>query len=170
VSVAALLALTLVTSRQIGYWGSDIALWTHSAEVSPGNWKAEYLSGMALDADGQHQAAIGHYFRAAAINPTDPFNNLNIAQYEQNHANYAMAIDYYKKVLPQAWNAEQRATVLTNMAASYRMLGDTASADACLAKIRTLPQKTMDWQGAWWKNILPMIREYLHGGAAKPQN
>jgi protein O-mannosyl-transferase len=167
VSVAALVALTLVTSRQIGYWSSDIALWTHSAEVSPGNWKAEYLAGMALDADGQHQAAIGHYFRVAAINPTDPFNNLNIAQYEQNHANYAMAIDYYKKVLPQAWNAEQRTTVLTNMAASYRMLGDTASADACLAKSRALPPKTVDWQGAWWKNIVPMIKEYLHGGSAK---
>jgi tetratricopeptide (TPR) repeat protein len=169
-SVAALLALSVVTYRQIGYWSSNVTLWAHSAEVTSGNWKAEYWLGTALDADGQHQAARRHYLRAAAINPFDPFTNLNIAMYEHQRGNLVVAIEYYKKVLPQAWNSEQRAMALTNMASAYRGLGDTVSADQCMATIKTLPQRTVDWQGAWWKNIIPMIREYFHHASQPEKN
>ena len=168
-SVAALLALSVVTYRQIGYWSSDVSLWAHSAEVTSGNWKAEYWVGTALDADGQHQAAMQHYLRAAAINPFDPFTNLNIAMHEHQNGNLVVAIEYYKKVLPQAWNSDQRKQALTNMANAYRQLGDTASADQCMASIKTLPQRTVDWQGAWWKQVLPMIRAYFHRGASPPE-
>ena len=169
-SVAALLALSVVTYRQIGYWSSDVSLWAHSAEVTSGNWKAEYWLGTALDADGQHQAASRYYLRAAAINPFDPFINLNIAMYEHQRGNLIVAIEYYKKVLPGAWNSEQRAMALTNMASAYRGLGDTVSADQCMATIKTLPQRTVDWQGAWWKNIIPMIREYFHHASQPEKN
>ena len=164
VSILVLVALTVVTSRQIGYWKDDISIWGHSAEVMTGNWKAEYMLGTAQDAAGLHEAAIESWFRAAAINPTDPFTNLNIAMYEHRHLNLPMAIDYYKRVLPQAWNSEQKTQVLTNMATAYRQLGDTVSADACMSKINTLPQRKVDWQGAWWKQIIPMIKQYLHMG------
>lgn len=168
-SVAALLALSVVTYRQIGYWSSDVTLWAHSAEVTTGNWKAEFWLGAALDADGQHEAAMQHYFRAAAINPFDPFIDLNIATYEYQNGNLVLAIEYYKKVLPGAWNSEQKTLALTNMATAYRRLGDSASADECLAKIKTLPQRTVDWQGAWWKQVLPMIRQYFHLGLSQPE-
>jgi tetratricopeptide (TPR) repeat protein len=168
--VAALLALTAVTYRQIGYWSDNVTLWAHSAEVSSGNWEAERLEGDALEADGQHERAVQHYFRAAAINPADPLSNLDIALYEHSHGRLAIAIEYYKKMLPEAWNSDQQTLALTNMADAYRRLGDTASADQCLAKVKTLPQKTVDWQGAWWKQIIPIIRERLHGSAAKTRS
>jgi hypothetical protein len=168
--VAVLLALTAVTCRQIGYWSNNVTLWAHSAEVSSGNWEAEYREGNALDADGEHEKAVQHYYRAVAINPADPLSNLNIALYEHSHGWLTMAIEHYKKALPGAWNSDTRTLVLTNMADAYRRVGDTASADQCLAKAKTLPQKTVDWQGAWWKQIIPIIREHLHGSAAKAQS
>ena len=165
-----LLALTAVTYRQIGYWQNDVTLWTHSAEVSPGNWKAEFLLGLSLDGVKQPDEAVRHYYRAAAINPTDPFVNQNIAMYEHQHGHLAVAIEYYKKALPQMWSVEQRTQVLTNMASAYRLLGDTADADACLDKMKATPAKSVDWQGAWWKQIIPMIKGYFHPGSAKPQS
>jgi hypothetical protein len=37
-----------------------------------------------------------------------------------------------------------------------------------MAKINTLPQRKVDWQGAWWKQIIPQIKQYLHlGGNAQ---
>lgn len=169
ISVVALAAISVVTYRQIGYWQDNITLWAHSAEVTSGNWKAEYLLGVSQDAAGLHDAAIQSYFRAAAINSTDPFVNVNIAAYEQNHRNYPLAVEYYKKVLAEAWNPQQAADALTNMAAAYRQMGDYASANACMTKLNAAPQqKKVDWQGAWWQQIIPMVKQYLHMGGSNP--
>jgi hypothetical protein len=89
---------------------------------------------------------------------------MNIASYEQSHHNLPLAIDYYKRVLPQAWNSEQKTMVLTNMALIYRQMGDYASANECLTKQSALPQRKVDWQGSWWKQIIPMIKDALHIG------
>ena len=164
VSVIAILALSVVTWNQVGYWKDDITLWSHSAEVSPGNWKAYFFLGNAQEAAGLHDEAAQSYLNAAAINPTDPFTNMNIASYEQSHHNLPLALEYYKRVLPQAWNSEQKTIVLTNMAVIYRQMGDYTSANECLAKQSALPQRKVDWQGSWWKQIVPMIKEALHIG------
>jgi tetratricopeptide (TPR) repeat protein len=166
VSVLVLAALTTVTWRQIGYWQDDVTLWAHSAQVTTGNWKAEYFLGGGLDGAGRHTEAIEHYLRAGQMEPEDPFVNLSIAGYEQNHGNPEAALDYYKKVLAYAWNGEQSTTALNNMAVIYRQLGDPAKADACLNKVQAIPQKpAVDWQGAWWRQIIPVIKEYFHSGA-----
>ena len=164
VSVLALVALTAVTWRQVGYWQDNVTLWAHSAEVSPGNWKAEYYLGVSQDAAGLHDAAAQSYLRGAAIYPSDPFINLNIATYEQTHHNLPLAIEYYKKVLPQAWNSDQKTQVLTNMAAIYRQMGDYTAANDCMAKLNALPQRKVDWQGNWWEQIMPTIKQFLHMG------
>ena len=44
------------------------------------------MLGLALDVEGKHEQAQPHYLRAAAINPTDPLTNLNIAIYAHNQA------------------------------------------------------------------------------------
>ena len=159
-----------MTYRQIGYWQDNVTLWAHSAEVTTGQLESRILSRGFAGCAGLHDAAIQSYFRAAAINPTDPFVNLNIAAYEQNHRNYPLAIEYYKKVLAEAWNPQQASDALTNMAAAYRQMGDYASANACMAKLNAVPQqKKVDWQGAWWQQIIPMVKQYLHMGGSNPQ-
>jgi tetratricopeptide (TPR) repeat protein len=164
ISVAALLALTLVTHHQIGYWQDDITLWTHSAQVTTGNWKAELFWGEALDADGQHDAAVQHYIEASKVEKHDPFIELSIAHYEQGHRNLPMALEYYQRAVGDSWNSEQRTQTLREMSSVYRQMGDFAKADQCLTQINTLPQRPVNWQGSWWEQILPAIEKWLHGG------
>jgi tetratricopeptide (TPR) repeat protein len=167
VSVAALLALTAVTRRQIGYWSDNVTLWAHSAGVSSsGNWEAEYFEGLSLQENGQCPQALQHYFRTAAINPSDVKTHFGIAICEQNEGQFAIALEHYTRALAEAWNADQRRLALANMAAIYRQLGEYGKADKCLAQIKQLPEKTVDWQGAWWKQIVPMIRQYFHARPA----
>jgi len=170
VSAVVLAALALLTYRQVGYWQDDVTLWTHAAQVTTGNWKAEYLWGGALDAEGRHEEAIQHFFRAAAIEPTDPSINLHIAAYEQTHGKLDLALEYYNKALAEAWTSEQVTLALNNMAIIYRQLGDGTKADACMAKLKTVPTRAVDWQGRWWQQAIPMIKQYLHSGSGKTQN
>ena len=164
ISIAALVALSLVTRHQLGYWADNISLWSHSAQVTERNWKAEYTWGESLEADGQHDAAVQHYLIASKWEWHDPFIEGAIASYEHTHGNFPMALEYYNRALADAWNSDQRAATLQNMAALYRMMGDTEKANECLAKIHTLPQRKVDWQGNWWDQILPQIMRWLHGG------
>lgn len=166
VSVAVLASLAAVTYRQVGFWKDDVTLWSHSARVTTGNWKAEYMLGLAQQQAGLQSESISSFMRAAEINPTDPFTNLAIAVYEQSTGNAAMAIEYYKRVLPQAWNSEQRGIALLNMARLYDGLGDTADANDCRHRMRALPQRKVNWQGAWWQQIMPLIKQYFGGHSA----
>lgn len=161
VSVIALAALTLVTYRQIGYWQDNVTLWAHSAEVTEGNWKAEYLLGGALVQGGHVEDAIPHFRRAAEIEPDDPFVNVSIAAYAQIHGNLQVALEYYNKALGESWNAEQSTKILRNMAAIYQQLGDPAKAEACLTKQQTLPKPAVNWQGSWWEQLVPMIKQHF---------
>jgi len=164
VAMTALLALTLVTHHQIGFWADDISLWSHSAQVTTNNWKAELMWGSALDVQGDHDAAVQHYLVASKVERHDPFIETSIATYEHTHGNFPTALEYYNRALADAWNSEQRATTLQNMAAVYRLMGDPAKSQECLAKINTLPQRKVNWQGAWWQQIIPQIEQWLHGG------
>ncbi len=164
VSMMALAALVLVTHHQLGYWSDNVLLWSHSAQVTTGNWKAELMWGSALDANGDHDTAIRHYLRAATVEKNDPFINMSIARYEHTRGNLPMALEYYQRVLASAWNSEQRTVALQNMANVYRLMGDSVQADECLTQIHTLPQRKVDWQGAWWQQIIPQLKQWLHGG------
>ncbi len=167
---AALLALTLVTRQQIGYWHDNVTVWAHSTEVTTDNWKAEYFLGVTLVEAGRPHEAIVHFKRAEAIEPEDPFVNVSVAAYEHFSGNLQLALDYYTKALGESWNDEQSTKILKNMAAIYRDLGEPAKADACLAKIQALPKPAVDWQGAWWEHLIPMIKQYFHSGSTKTQS
>ena len=166
VSVVALAALTLVTHRQVGYWADPISLWSHSAQVTTNNWKAELFWGSALDAAGNPDAAVQHYLAASKIERRDPYIEIAIAHYAHAHGNFPMALEYYNRSLADSWNSDQRSQALQNMAGVYRLMGDSAKAQECLAQAHALPQRTVNWQGAWWQQIFPAIEKWLHGGKA----
>lgn len=163
-AVCALVPLTLVTHNQIGYWSDNVTLWAHSAQVTTRNWKAEWLWGISLEAEGKHDEAVKHYYRAAAFEKNDPFINLGIAHYEHARGNFPVALEYYQRALADAWNPPQVSETLQNMAAVYRLMGEPAKADECMAKLHKLPQVQMDWQGAWWDVYLAKIKTWFHGG------
>ncbi|MCX8052328.1 MAG: tetratricopeptide repeat protein [Armatimonadetes bacterium] len=64
-----LIALGLITHRQVGYWRNDITLFSHAVEVVPGNFLAHDILGTALSHRGDVSAAIAHYRKAIQIEP-----------------------------------------------------------------------------------------------------
>ena len=138
VSFAVLVALMVVTYRQIGYWQDDVALWSHAAQVTRGNYVAEDNLGEALVDEGRMEDAMPHFFRAVAILPADPTGNLNIGAYEQAHQNFSSAIAQYSQVLRYSTNPAVRRKALMNMADAYEALGDTARAHECLEAAQKL--------------------------------
>lgn len=126
----ALLVILIATAyRQLGYWQDNVTLWTHTLQVTDGNFLAENNLGKALLKEGQVEEGVSHFYKAAAIYPSDPVANLNIGINEQQRGNYASAIEHYKVTVAITRDIELKAAALNNMAASYRKLGDFTAAD-----------------------------------------
>ena len=76
VSVALLGILGVLTSRQIGYWKDDLALWSRTLQVTGSSFVVEYHIGIALQDQGQPAEAAQHFFQAERLNPEDPAINM----------------------------------------------------------------------------------------------
>ncbi len=120
VSIAVLLAASIVSYRQIDYWRDNITLWSHAINVSEGNFLAENNLGKALLADGRTAEGIQHFYRAAEIYPDDPVSNFNIGIYEQKQGNYAAAITRFLKTLSVTRDPELRAAATKYLANAIR--------------------------------------------------
>ena len=134
VSVGALLALALVSHRQVRFWNDHITLWSHTLSVTSNNWTAENNLGTALLKLGQPEEAISHFRAAAALDPTDPNSILNIAIYEQMHGQLHAAIADEKKATELARNIRTKSLAYNNLAYAYKDLGDLAAAKANLQR------------------------------------
>ncbi len=141
-----LLALTVVTHRQIDYWEDPLKLWSHAAAVVKNHWLAEDNVAFLLLKQGKNEEAMPHFRRAAALNPTDSGSNIQIAQYEQKRGNLRDAIAHYQAALLDNdihLKRENRVKVWVNMAVAYRDLGDAANAQRSIEearRARSLPE------------------------------
>jgi len=144
--VAAVLALMAVSHRQISFWSDHVTLWTHTLQVTRGNWQAENNLGMAFLRRGQMEDAIPHFRAAAEINPSDPVSNMNIGIYEQSRGNAPLAIEQYKKTIKLARNPKLKAEAYNNLAYGYKDIGDLADAQQSLQMaVKINPE----FVGAW---------------------
>ncbi len=123
VTVAVLLAMTIVTYRQIGYWRDNVTLWSHALDVTQGNFLAENNLGRALLQQGRTQEGVAHFYKAASIYPDDPVSNFNIGLYEQKRGNYSAAIERFRKTLSITRDPELRAAALKNLNAALTQVG-----------------------------------------------
>jgi tetratricopeptide (TPR) repeat protein len=145
-SIVALLALMVVTHRQIGFWSDHVTLWTHTLQVTSGNWQAENNLGMALLRQGQMDEAIPHFRASAAINPGDAVSNMNIGIYEQTRGNAPLAIEQYKKAIKLTRDPNLKAKAYNNLGYAYKDIGDYADAQQNLqAAVSVNPE----FVGAW---------------------
>jgi len=128
VSVAALLGLSMVSYRQLGYWQDNVSLWSHALQVTQGNFLAENNLGRALLAEGRVEEGVAHFYRAVAIYPDDPVGNLNVGIYEQKRGNFPAAIERYRRTAGVTRDPELKLAALRNMAICYRQLGDIGGA------------------------------------------
>ncbi len=181
VSVIALLALAVVARRQISYWDDNVKLWSHAVAVTRSNYIAEDHLGGALQADGQLDAAMPHFYRAVAINPDDPDSNLNIGGYEQQQGNLPQAVAQYNKVISATQdsavlNAGVRAKAFDNMGYVYRQMADLPHArESFAAAVAADPQFAKAWIGLALVeqksgNVGPAIQAYSQAMKLQPSD
>lgn len=147
-----------------------MAVWTHTLEVTRPNWIAEMNLGDLLQQRGQTEKALEHFYRAADEEPGNVHINLNIAFIEHERGNLRQAISYYEKVMAVSKDNRINAQVLANMGHAYGALGDEPRAKECYLaalRVRSLspvpaPRPVINWQGDWWRDLGPFIRERFH--------
>lgn len=140
VSTAILIVLTLLTYRQVNYWGDDLVLCTHALEVAPNSPWAEDCVGGVLIRRGRTAEALKHFARAISLDPDDPYGNLQLAFHEHQYGDMQKAISYYERVLrtPRS-NPEERWRSLINMGHVYGNLGDLERARQCFEAAAKIP-------------------------------
>jgi protein O-mannosyl-transferase len=123
-----LLALSVATYRQLGYWSSNYDLWTHTLAVTPRNFVAENNLGGALLLLGKPDEAYSHFEAAAEINPGDPMSHSNLGAYLQEHGKLSEAMVQYDRAISLTSDAGLLAATYANLGAAYRKLGEDEKA------------------------------------------
>ena len=147
-SLVVMVVLALVSHRQIDYWGDNVKLWSHALEVTSGNFVAEDGLGGLLLEQGRLEEAMPHFRAAATMHPSDPISNFNLAFYEQEHEDFAGALEQYGKVLGLTKDAQMDTDVYLNMGFIYNSLGDREHArESFQAAAQLLPGRVLAWIG-----------------------
>lgn len=141
-STIVLVALSIVTHRQIGFWADNLTLWEHGAATVSNHWVADANIGLHLVSRGRLAEAMPYFYRASALAPDEGFSNMYIGYEEQQKGHLAEAISRYDHALRDFnLTLEQQALVYKNMAVAYRDMGNVAKANECYAKARSLKGK-----------------------------
>ena len=123
-AIVVLVALAAATHRQIGYWQSNVDLWTHALAVTQNNFIAEDNLGGTLILEGKEEEAHSHFESAARINPRDPMSRGNIGTYFQTHGQLREAIAEYESAIALTSDRGLLAQTYANLGAAQRALGE----------------------------------------------
>ena len=137
-SIAALLALTVVARIQLNHWSNNVALWSHTLQVTGPNFIAENSLGVALEREGRIEEAIPHFRAALAIDPNDASSNLNMAEYDRENGRLLECIERCRKIPAMTQLSIQKVDAYQKMALAYRQLGDTVHARECEEKAQKI--------------------------------
>jgi len=121
-AAAILLTLGISLHRQVSFWSDNLTLWTHTLEITEGNYVAEDGAANTLIAQGKIEEAMPHLQRARFLRPNDPAATLNIASLEQMHGNYQAALDGYARLAQYTRNPYWVAMARVNSGFAYYSL------------------------------------------------
>ena len=143
-TMACLLALGILTYRQVRYWHDTQSFWERTIALTENNYVAHDSLGEYLARQGHMEEAAIHFRAALAIRPDDLPANLNLGTYEHGHGNLRAAIDRYQMVASYAADPTLRATAYGNLGSAYRQLADTVRAKQCFeAALEVQPDHPM---------------------------
>ena len=129
-AAAALIALSIMTYHQIGYWQTSEELWSHTLAVTQNNFVAEDNLGGALILEGKEEEAHSHFEAAARINPKDPMSHSNLGTYYMTHNQMSEAAKQYEAAVEMTSDPGLLAQTYANLGAAYRALGEDDQAQA----------------------------------------
>jgi protein O-mannosyl-transferase len=143
ISVLTVLAiLSLLTVRQLRYWRTDYALWSHALQVTANNYYANDQVGSMLAS--QHRPEALQYFEEAArIAPLDPTSHEAVAAHLQDQGLLKDAIRNYEIVVHRSDDPHHLVFAYTNLCVIFGELGDYRRAHEAFARAaRQDPQLT----------------------------
>jgi Flp pilus assembly protein TadD len=147
-AVLILIALALVTHRQIAYWQSSYDLWSHTLQVTENNFVAEDNLGGALVLENKADEAFPHFAAASRINPRDPMSRGNLATYFMTHGRAPEAITQYEKAIELTSDTGLLAQTYANMGSARRALGENEEARRNYEEsLRLNPNQFNAWLG-----------------------
>ena len=130
-AVLVMAVLSFLTWRQIGFWRSNLDLWSHAVEVTSDNYVAENYLGEAqmvahLQATGQRfsQEAALHFQNAVRLNPGDPTSRLNLGAALHESGQLDAAVTQYLTVLKMTTDPYLTSKALTDLGAAYHQKGE----------------------------------------------
>jgi tetratricopeptide (TPR) repeat protein len=118
----AVVALGILTYRQLSYWHDGETLWGYAARVTDRNYLAHAELAMTLNGEGQFDQAIGEFRAAEALHQYPPDEVLKIGTYEQRNGHFAGAIEQYGNVVNSSATAQLRATAWEQTAVAYMQM------------------------------------------------
>jgi len=143
-----LVALASVTYRQIGYWQSNVTLWSHALAVTQNNFIAEDNLGGALILEGKEEESHPHFEAAARINPKDAMSRSNLGTYSQTHHQMREAIAEYKAAIDLTSDPGLLAQTYANLGSAQRTLGEDDQARSSFHHaLRLNPRQFTAWFG-----------------------
>jgi len=175
-TAAIVVALSIGTWRQIGFWNSSRDLWFHALAVTKDNYMAEDYAGSALLAD--HFEATGerrleeaavHFQNAVRINPNDAISHLNLGADEHERGLYRKAIQQYRAVLALTQDQHLDAKALSDLGAASQQLGDYAAASEYYHQARQLePDNDTIFMNIGRLGMMERMQELSAETSAKP--
>ena len=93
------LALTMITWRQLHYWQNDITLFKHTLTVTNNNYIIHNNLGNLLVQQGKFKEATSHYYEALRINPYHASAQYNLANALVRQGRLDEAIMHYNDAL-----------------------------------------------------------------------
>jgi len=169
-----LLAAFIVADRQLGYWDNNIDLWRHTLAVTNDNYIAHDNLGRLLMLDGREDEALQNYHAALALYPPDPFANLALAAYAQQHGNFQDAINRYYRVIGGTLDRPARADIFTRIGLVYLDMGDVTNAEESFRKAIALDGNCVQgWLGLGViaeqaGDLQQAVSDYQQANSARP--
>jgi protein O-mannosyl-transferase len=77
-AIVALLGISFLSFRQIGYWENSSTIWAHALQVTPGNLHVEKELTNALALQGDSDEAMPHLLNIARLDPQDATVHANL--------------------------------------------------------------------------------------------
>ncbi len=96
IGFGAVLASSILTRHQIGYWRDGETLFSHAIKVTRDNYMAHYFMGNVLAKEGKLEQAISEYRTALTIRPNVDFG-IRFAKFLEDHGRPDEALAEYAK-------------------------------------------------------------------------
>jgi tetratricopeptide (TPR) repeat protein len=98
-AIAIICALTAATWHQLGYWRDSITLYRHTLAVTRDNYLILNNLGIAMDEQGNHQAAVELYEEALRAWPRSANAHINLGAVYAHEGKFEEAIGHYREAL-----------------------------------------------------------------------